>query len=454
MLKFDAIVVGAGTGGCTVAKGLASAGYDVCLIDYKRKQAIGNKVCGDAIGKHHFDDLKIKYPTGAELERYISGIKIYSPDQRTSFYVIGEGLHGFMVNRYLFGQRLLKEALDAGAELLDSTKVVNSILKEDFIQGIIAKRVNSGETLKIKGKIVVDASGASAAVRNKLPPEIGIERGVNKEELIIAYREIRMLTRTPPEPDLCKIYLNLNVAPGGYYWIFPKEGKKVNVGLGVVASSNQNPKELLYKYVLSLFHKDLFNNSSVLHGGGGYVPTRRPLNNMVTNGFVAIGDAACHVNPIHGGGIGPSMIGGTIAADVISKALEENDISLKRLWPINVKYMRLYGAKQAGLDVFRFFLQHLSNDLINYGMRYRLIKEEDVLKVSLGEDVHLNITDVSRRVFLGLGRLSFLNKLIKMASLVKEAKTLYKNYPGSPERFGEWTKKVEHLFNRVKDFLS
>jgi len=451
--KFDVVVVGAGTGGCTVAKKLSSYGFGVCLVDYKAKGSIGDKVCGDAVGKHHFDDLGLAYPSGDELERLISGVKIYSPDMETIFYIIGEGLHGFMINRRIFGQRLLKDALDAGATLLDSTKVVGPIIEDGYVRGVIAKAIDSNETVELKGEVVVDASGVSSAIRSKLPPQMGIETKIDREDLIIAYREIRKVKETPPEPDLCEIYLNLEAAPGGYYWIFPKSDTTVNVGLGVVVSSLQNPKELLYRYVFQRFHKRFFDDSSPIHGGGGFVPTRRPLGSIVGNGFVVIGDAACHVNPIHGGGIGPSMVGGTIAADVISKVLEESRPSREELWPINVKYMQSYGAKQTSLDVFRIFLQGLTDDLLNYGMKYRLIKDEDVLKVSLGEELHLNITEVTRRIFRGMGRLQFLNRLRRMANLLKEAKAICQDYPVSPEGFPEWRMRVQRVFERAKSLV-
>ena len=75
MEKFDTIVVGGGTAGCVAAKTLASAGLSVCLVDRKDRNSIGKKVCGDAIGKHHFDNLGLSYPKGDELERDILGIK-------------------------------------------------------------------------------------------------------------------------------------------------------------------------------------------------------------------------------------------------------------------------------------------------------------------------------------------------------------------------------------------
>ncbi|MBS7649486.1 FAD-dependent oxidoreductase, partial [Candidatus Bathyarchaeota archaeon] len=78
MERIDVIVVGAGTGGCIAAKTVAKAGLSVCLIDCKDAKSIGDKVCGDAIGRHHFNNLGLAYPSGDELERVIMGIKVYS----------------------------------------------------------------------------------------------------------------------------------------------------------------------------------------------------------------------------------------------------------------------------------------------------------------------------------------------------------------------------------------
>ena len=68
---FDVIIIGAGSGGCLAAKTVAEAGYKVCLIDRKKEQDIGDKVCGDAIGKHHFDTIGLAHPSGEELEQKI-----------------------------------------------------------------------------------------------------------------------------------------------------------------------------------------------------------------------------------------------------------------------------------------------------------------------------------------------------------------------------------------------
>ena len=448
MKKFDVIVVGAGTGGCLAAKTVAEAGLKVCMIDRKNEQDIGDKVCGDAIGKHHFDNIGIAHPSGAELDQKIEGLKVYSPDRETVVNVKGEGIHGYLVNRQLFGQRLVKDAKDAGATLIDSTVVTEPVMKDGYVVGVLAKDLKTGNKLSLSAKIVVDASGHSAVLRKKLPPELGIETEIKNEDVEVCYREIREVKEPIADLGFCKIYLDLQRVPGGYYWIFPKSSTTVNVGLGVAMTEGfPNPKDLYNELILSM---PLFKGSRALTGGGGLVPTRRPISPMVGNGVIIIGDAACQVNPIHGGGIGSSMMGGVKAAEFIIKALENGDVSREALWPYTGVFMKLYGAKQAGLDIFRMLLQRLTNKEMNYGMRHHLITDDDLLKTSMGEDMKLNITEKTSRLFKGLGSLSLLKKLNATAKIMKDIKALYRNYPSSPEGLQEWEEKVQLLVDKAK----
>ncbi len=448
MKNFDVIIIGAGSGGCLAAKTVAKAGFEVCLIDRKREQDIGDKVCGDAIGKHHFDTLNLKHPTGEELEQKIDGIKIYSPDMETVVTVKGEGVHGYLVNRQLFGQRLLKEAKDAGAILIDSTVVSEPIIKDGYVVGVSAKDLKTGGKIEFSAQIVVDASGHSAVLRKRLPPEFGIETEVKNEDVEVCYREIREVKETITDPGFCRIYLDLKRVPGGYFWIFPKSSTTVNVGLGVAMTEGfPNPKDLYNELILPMA---LFKGSRALTGGGGLVPTRRPKSPMVGNGVIIIGDAACQVNPIHGGGIGSSMMGGVKAGEVIIKALEKGDVSRESLWPYTGMFMELYGAKQAGLDIFRMLLQRLTNKEMNYGMAHHLITDEDLLKASMGEDLKLNITEKTNRLFKGLGSLSLLKKLNTTAKIMREIKALYRSYPSSPQGLKEWEEKVNLVVEKAK----
>jgi geranylgeranyl reductase family protein len=446
--KFDVVVVGAGTGGCMAAKTAADKGLDVCLIDRKTKENVGEKVCGDAIGKHHFDTLKLECPKDEELKRKIAGIKIFSPDMKTVFNVKAERFHGFIIDRRLFGQRLLNNAINAGATFLESTQTLEPIIENGYVTGVVAMDQKAGKEFPLYSRVVVDASGYQAALRSGLPSEFGIETDVDKEDVEICYREIREVKEQTSESDCCEIYLNQSLFPGGYAWIFPEDGTKVNAGLGVaLAGKFPNPKKQLYEKILS---QPLFAKSSMVKGGGGHVPTRRPLDCMTGNGIIIVGDAACQVNPIHGGGMGPSLMGGFLAGETIIDALEKGDVSREGLWLYNTKYMQSYGAKQAGLDVFRLLLQELGDGDLNWGMKYELITEEDVLRTSMGEDVRLNITEKTQRIFRGIKKLSLLKKLRDSANLLRNVKAHYRGYPDSPKDFDAWKKKAHKLINQAR----
>ncbi|UCE43639.1 MAG: NAD(P)/FAD-dependent oxidoreductase [Candidatus Bathyarchaeota archaeon] len=448
MKKFDVIVVGAGTGGCLAAKTIADAGLNVCLIDRKKKEEIGQKVCGDAIGKHHFDDLGIDYPVGEELERTMMGVRIHSPDRKNVFEVKGERLYGFIINRRLFGQRLLKDAIDAGATLFESSLVLEPVIQNDFVTGISAKGLKTEEKLKLFGQIVVDASGYSAVLRKKLPPEIGVQATIDISDVCVVYREIRELKEQVSQPDFCEIYLSQEWAPGGYSWFFAEGENNVNVGLGVAMSGDfPKPRNQFYKNFLSL---PLFVGSSLIDAGTWYDPTRRPLDCMTGNGIVIVGDAACQVNPIHGGGMGPSMRGGASAGETILEAIEKGDASRDALWSYNIRYMHSYGAKQAGLDVFRLLLQGLGDEGLDYVMEHRLITEEDLLTASMGGDARLNITEKAVRFFRGLRKLSFLKKLRDAAALLKRVRQHYEDYPASAKGFEPWRRRAQSLIEEAE----
>jgi len=171
---------------------------------------------------------------------------------------------------------------------------------------------------------------------------------------------------------------------------------------------------------------------------------------MVGNGVVILGDAACLVNPVHGGGIGPSMLSGHLAGKAIVEALEQGDVSQKSLWPYNCRFMEMYGAKQAGLDVFRMLLLSSRDEDLNYGMKYKVITEEDVLKAGLGEVPRLRITETAERVFRGLKRIRYLNKLRLTVSMMKRVKAHYRNYPKAPGNFEGWRIKTDALFKEAK----
>jgi len=449
-LKYDVLIVGGGFAGATTAFHLAGKGLKVLLIDSKPWNRIGDKPCGDAVSKAHFDRLGMPYPQGQELENKISGIKLYSPDMKTVWTVNGEG---FELNAPLYNQRILKEAQNKGVEIWDQSTAMKPLFVDGYVKGAVIFNRRTNEEITVYSNILVDATGYSKSVRSKLPQELPIAEDLDEKDADIAYREVLLTKDDIEDSEYLKIFVTQQASPGGYWWYFPKGKNKVNVGLGIQGGMGYPAVQTFYQKYLDYYAPDI-DKTKLLIKGGALVPTRRPLYTMTWNGIVTVGDSAYTVNPVHGGGKGSAMISGYCAAKTILNAFENGDFSTQGLWDMNICYINEYGAKQASLDIFRRFLQKLSDDDINYGMNKKVIKEEDLLEASEKGDLHLSAAEKAMRVIAGLGRPSLLMKLKAVAEYMKEIKQLYLNYPRSPSALHMWRKQVDDLISEFNVDIS
>ena len=209
--SFDVIVVGAGTGGSIAAKFAAKYGLNVCLIDRKEEKLIGNKICGDAVGKDIFDYLQINHPKGDELSCNIKGAKLYSPNLQKCITLLDPKQAGYVVDRLKFGQRLLHESLDAGvSQFLDKTMALDLIYDNNTVSGVKVK-LETGEKIDLKSKLVIDASGFYTPLRKKVKGPL-LEKNISKEDCILCYREIVKFSSQDVEvndPEYITIVLNV-----------------------------------------------------------------------------------------------------------------------------------------------------------------------------------------------------------------------------------------------------
>ncbi len=445
--RYDVVVAGAGSAGATAAYFLARGGLKVALLDMKPREGVGDKVCGDAIDVRHFDRVGIPHPRGPEVEGKFHGVKVFAPNERDAVIVEGEG---YALNRYHFGQRLLSMAEQAGAEFFGEHHAFEPLVEGSDVVGVKVRDLRGKRVFEIRSSVVIDATGATATLRNKLPEGWWISYRVPKEDLIAAYRgEIEVKEVPERERGYAVIYLNVEIAPGGYWWSFHKGGNSINLGLGVqTIPGNPNPRRV-YEEVLEPRYKV----SRRLHVGGGVVPTRRTVPCMAWNGFLAIGDAICAANPIHGGGIGPSMLGAKAASEAILEASERGDFSMAGLWGYHKRYHELYGAKQAGLDVLRLYLQRLTNDDFDFIISSGVVSGRDIYDI--GTKGRL-ASDIVRRVSSGLKllrRLSVLRKLVKVKEYMDRAIELYSKFPDSPEGFERWYAEERAFFNEVQGWM-
>ncbi|MEK0330806.1 MAG: NAD(P)/FAD-dependent oxidoreductase, partial [Nitrosopumilus sp.] len=333
------------------------------------------------------------------------------------------------------------------------------------VQGIDNK---TKQPFKKTSKIVVDATGVTSVLRNGLQNSTKVEKRIDRKDLESTGRYIMYFDQgekdlTEFDPDYCIIHLDQDIAPGGYGWVFPKADNKVNIGLGIEKSfldkrnkrlgKKDNVASLMKEYLernkaiknsrLSEDPEDINNNSGVFQ-----VSVRRQNDCMVSGGYMLVGDSAWMPKAIDAGGIGPALIAGAIIGKNIVQAIEKNDVSEASLWQYNIDFIKEYGYKTAGLELFRGLIQQMTNEQISYGMKH-FLGNLDVESISKGEHPD----------FSGLGKIGMIIRGVMNQTVAKALKYTseqnqwlvehYYNYPKDPSGFEQWNKTLHQRFGEA-----
>ena len=224
--------------------------------------------------------------------------------------------------------------------------------------------------------MIVCATGAESPLRKQA---LGIYSKPNLIDSCLQYE----MSGIDIESDFIHIYMGNEIAPRGYVWIFPKGKERANVGVGVIPGEKP-AKFYLEKFINS--HPEI-KKGSIIEVNAGCVPVGGLLENMVTNGFLVCGEAAHHVNPIHGGGMKEAIISGNIAADVIMECLRKNDVSEKALSKFNKLWWEERGEHMKKIEKLREVVEKLSDDDLNDLLD--ALKPEDLIEFSRGSKLSI-----------------------------------------------------------------
>ena len=475
---YDIIVAGGGLAGMIAAQSASfysKQRLSVLVIDRNPEPTLGKKtisgwICGDAVGKNTVDYMteRIRISWGnPEIEHPVKGVMAFSPDRETSIPFDGDG---YMLNRQELPKRQLRDAKKMGITMQYSVALRNLLYENNTVIGVEGTDLVTNQPYKKIAKIVIDATGVASMLRNGLSIKSKIERKIDRDDLEATGRHIMKFEtgvedKTEFDPDYCIIHLDQNIAPGGYGWVFPKGKNKVNIGLGVQQKELQRRNERLGKKedVIKLINdyvkinKAIKNpklsddpSDSVNATGTWQVSVRRQNDCLVANGYMIVGDSAWMPKPLDAGGIGPALIAGSIIGKNVVDAIESDDVTEKGLWQYNGDYVREYGYKTPGLEIFRRLLQVLTNDQLNYGMKH-FLGNLDVEAISKGE--HPDFSAVGKMSTFGkIGMLMRGALNMKLAEglryTTQRNKILtehYGNYPKSPEGFDSWNKQLQKI---------
>ncbi|MFQ5921021.1 MAG: NAD(P)/FAD-dependent oxidoreductase, partial [Nitrososphaerales archaeon] len=409
---YDIIVTGAGIAGMIAATSASihsNQNLRVLVVDRNPQPLAGKKtingwVCGDAVGKNSVDYMTERigiHWNKPEIEHPVKGVVAYSPDHETPIYFDGDG---YILNRRLLPQKQHRDSVKVGVEFQWEVALRGVYAEDGFVKGVVGTDLRNNSVFRKTAKVVIDCAGVTSVLRTTLPIQSHIQRVIDRDDLEATGRYILEFEpaaddRTYFDPDYALIHLDQILAPGGYAWVFPKSDHKVNIGLGVQQKSmnlrnrtldrREDLKRLIDNYVKS---NPVIKNPKIADGvadeGNGWgtwqVSVRRQNDCMTANGYMIVGDAAWMPKPLDAGGIGPAIIAAVIAGRDAVHAIEANDTSDDGLWKYNVDFVNDYGYKTSGLEIFRRFLQTISNEQINYGMKHFLSKV-DVEAIAHGE---------------------------------------------------------------------
>ena len=483
MADYDVIVAGGGLAGTITAQSIShysNQNLKILVVDRNSEFLPGRKslagwVCGDACSKEAVDFMsnKIKVEwTRPEIEHDVKGVMAFSPDRETSIPFDGEG---YMLNRQKLPEIQNERCKKMGIEFEYEINLTNLIYDDQQVIGIQGIDNKTKQPFKKTSKIVVDATGVTSTLRNGLQNSTKVEKRIDRRDLestgrYIMYFDQGQKDLTEFDPDYCIIHLDQDIAPGGYGWVFPKADNKVNIGLGVEKSfldkrnkrlgKKDNVASLMKEYLernkaiknsrLSEDPEDINNNSGVFQ-----VSVRRQNDCMVSGGFMLVGDSAWMPKAIDAGGIGPALIAGAIIGNNVVQAIEGNDVSEASLWQYNIDFIKEYGYKTAGLELFRALIQQMTNDQISYGMKH-FLGNLDVESISKGEHPD----------FSGLGKFGMIIRGVMNKTVAKSLKYTseenqwlvehYYNYPKDPSGFDKWNKtlhqRLDEALTKVEAF--
>ncbi|MCG5493258.1 NAD(P)/FAD-dependent oxidoreductase [Ectothiorhodospira variabilis] len=300
MPSVDVLVVGLGPAGGSAARVAAAEGLSVLGID--RRAVIGQPVqCAEFIplpmGSYARDPGVFSQPI-----RHMTTLLPSGASQASDF-------PGIMIDRAAFDQAIAARAQAQGATLW-----TDAMLLELDLEARRARVRHAGQEQTITFRALVAADGPHSPVAAQL--------GWPALEIVQTRQYTVPLTQ--PRDDTV-IWLSPDY-PGGYAWLFPREGQ-ANLGLGMdktLAPDLKTPLDALHRELVEAG----WVGEAILSRTGGAIPVGGLRPRVFEGAVVFAGDAAGLTHPITGGGIAPAVVSGELAGEAVAAWLGGDEAAL------------------------------------------------------------------------------------------------------------------------------
>ena len=373
------IVVGAGPAGSSTAVGALREGAEVTIID--RKTNVGIPVqCGEAIGKTGPGVAEIDIPEES-IRSPLRGFRLFSPGQISVDYATKEP-SGFTIDRRIFDKELFARATEAGADSLLGARVLDLTRDNGTVTGVVVR--HDGKRKTLKAQVVIGADG----VNSQIARLTGLRKFYKPVDIDSCYG-YEMANCDLEVTDLMEFLLGSKISPRGYIWIFPKGEGRANVGIGIGGGVETKTAKEYLDYFLKHHEvaKRQLSKAKVIETRVGALPVCGPNKTNVVDGALLVGDAAGHVHPITGGGMGYAMVCGSIAGRVAAKCALNESVKASDLQQYEKDWRKLYEAEfDQSLKLRELILQTEDETLDKLA---NIVTGESIVQMTAGKKVKL-----------------------------------------------------------------
>lgn len=328
--QHDVVILGGGPAGSTLATLMASAGYDVVVVEKEHfpRFHIGESLLPATV--NIFERLGVHEPIRKAYIRKPGGKWLYGEQEVPGDFskfdaqaTFKENPYSYLVERSSFDKILIDRSIEVGADVRFGTEVTDLIHDNGRVDGVRCTN-DQGQDYDLHGRLIVDASG----LRSVIPSKLRL-RNLTEPHRMGIYAQY---AAKPTRDDVKAGWFVGQMFYDGWTWLLMLPDDRFSVGTVMTVDrfrkSGLSPADMLDRLIaenplLSAgMTADRERVSDVMVTGNMGNSSER----LVGDGWVAVGDAAYFIDPCYSSGVHLAMKSAEMVADLVMEQPQGSSI--------------------------------------------------------------------------------------------------------------------------------